>query len=161
MNLVYTILYAIVVLGINNNFLTALEKPTKLFKIFAPLQKTDYFFNSNKMLIEDTNYILFTDTPKYQGKSIAQIDEDCIGIHENGNYYIHFIANIAPKSSKVIRLIIDETSICETIKDQENSLTLHKIIETNGPVFLKFQVEDSESSTTSDLSAFVSIIKLL
>lgn len=161
MNLIYPILSAILILGINNNFLTSLEKPTKSFKIFAPLEKTDYFFNSNNMLIEDTNYILFTEMPTYQGKSIEQINEDCICIHENGNYYIHFIANIAPKSSKAISLIIDETSICETIKDQENSLTLHKIIEVNGPVFLKFKLEDSESYPNKDLSAFVSIIKLL
>lgn len=162
MNLIYKILFGILILGINNNFLISLEKPIKPLKIFAPLQKTDYFFNSNDMVTEeDTNYVVFTDLAKSQGRSITQIDETSICILESGNYYIHFIANIAPKSNKVIKLLINETPICETIKDQENSLTLHKIIEVSEPVYLSFEIEDSETYSNKDLSAFISIIKLL
>ena len=132
------------------------------FNVLPIFRSMDYFFNANQSAKgSGENSILFIETPIYSGQSISQSEDHIISLDENGNYYIHFIANALPKSNKNITMKINGIPIATTVCDEKNKLSLQRIIEvTTAPVHLEFVGEDKPIYLQSRNSAFISIIRL-
>lgn len=132
------------------------------FTVLTELRSLDYFFSANQNGKGSGEYsIFFRETPIYSGQSISQYDETVISLDENGNYYIHFIANVLPRSNKAIVMKLNGTPIATTVCDENNKLSLQRIIEVvSAPVTLEFVGEDKPIYLQSKNAAFISIIRL-
>lgn len=132
------------------------------FSVLPELRSLDYFFSANQNGKGSGEHsIFFVETPIYSGQSISQYDETIISLDENGNYYIHFIANVLPRSNKTIVMKLNGTPIATTVCDENNKLSLQRIIEVvSAPVTLEFVGEERPIYLQSKNSAFISIIRL-
>lgn len=132
------------------------------FTVLTELRSLDYFFCANQNGKGSGEHsIFFTKTPIYSGRSISQDDETIISLDGNGNYYIHFIANVLPSSNKAVVMKLNGTPIASAVCDENNKLSLQRIIEViSAPMTLEFVGEDKPIYLQSKNSAFISIIRL-
>lgn len=154
-------LYIITIHSISIYATTTTNTPPS-YNVLPALRSMDYFFNANQNGKGSGKHsILFIEIPVYSGQSISQIEEHAISLDENGNYYIHFIANALPHSNKAITMKINGVPIATTVCDEKDKLSLQRIVEVaTAPVILEFVGEDRPIYLQSKNSAFISIIRL-